>query len=279
MGINIQAIGAHLFLKNGIWYVHHPSQVSYPDEGNDNLWALEQDSFWFAHRNNCITTVLKKYPPKGALFDIGGGNGYVAAALQAQGIETVLVEPSENGILRAKKRGVKHLICATLQDLQYPPQSLPAIGLFDVLEHIEDDTAFLKMVKAQLQPNGKLYLTVPAYRWLWSAEDDYTGHFHRYTLTHLRSKLAQAGFYIRYATYFFSILPLPIFFTRSLPDFVTKRQQTHYDLAKGAKEHSPSTGILKKTLDRIWAWEVQQIQKERTIPFGSSCLVVAEAIF
>ena len=34
--------------------------------------------------------------------------------------------------------------------------TVPGVGLFDVLEHIEDDTAFLKKINRLLIPQGKL---------------------------------------------------------------------------------------------------------------------------
>ncbi len=46
-----------------------------------------------------------------------------------------------------------------------------AIGLFDVLEHIENEAGFLKQLREVLKTGGRLYLTVPAFRWLWSIRE------------------------------------------------------------------------------------------------------------
>ena len=46
-------------------------------------------------------------------------------------------------MLEIRAKGVSVVINSTLQDAGFAPECVPAIGLFDVLEHIEDDTAAL----------------------------------------------------------------------------------------------------------------------------------------
>src|SRR5437879_1765583 len=148
---------------NGIWSARNLSKVSYPDEGNASCLGVEDTSFWFRHRNNCILEVVKSLPAATAFFDVGGGNGYVAKALQDTGLEVVLVEPGSTGALNARRRGVQHVIRASLEDTGFLPEVLPAVGLFDVLEHVEDDRAFIRTVRNYLSPGGMVYLTVPAF--------------------------------------------------------------------------------------------------------------------
>src|SRR5690606_42131055 len=59
---------------------------------------------------------------------------------------------------------LKHVICSTFEDLELEDNSLSNVGLFDVLEHIEDDTRTLKILRRKLKLNkGRLFLTVPAF--------------------------------------------------------------------------------------------------------------------
>jgi hypothetical protein len=69
--------------SDGIWYSKESTDISYPADGNELSSGLEDASFWFNHRNECIDALVQRYPVRsgGALFDIGGGNGYVAKAL------------------------------------------------------------------------------------------------------------------------------------------------------------------------------------------------------
>ena len=41
------------------------------------------------------------------LFDIGGGNGFVANYLSKKGFETILVEPGIDGCINGRERGLK----------------------------------------------------------------------------------------------------------------------------------------------------------------------------
>lgn len=275
--LNISAMASNLEPgPDGIWTARSRQQISYPQEGNDNCLALEADSFWFEHRSRCIQALVRRFPPPGALFDIGGGNGYVAADLQRAGIPVALVEPGWQGVQNARRRGVETLICATLEDAGFLPGSLPAVGLFDVLEHIESDVAFLRALHELLVPGGRVYLTVPAFQMLWSADDDYAGHYRRYRLSELRRVLEQAGFRLLFSSYFFFMLPLPIFLVRALPTRLGLRKQDAWD--KYEQEHHSQPGLTGKALDRLLGWELRWLRQGRALPLGGSCLLAAEIL-
>ena len=87
--------------------------------------------------------------------------------------------------------------------------------------------------------------------------------------------LQDAGFYIEFKTYFFSILPVPVFFFRSLP-FKMGLGRNGKNINKKADDHSKREGITGRILDRIWSWEERKIIKSEIIPFGGSCLIVAK---
>src|SRR5262245_51727299 len=123
----------------GIWHAGSVEAVSYPAGHNAECFRLEDDSFWFGHRNRCITTAVHRFPPDGFILDVGGGNGYVARGLIDAGYETVLLEPGAEGARNAKqKRQLPTVINATFDNAALRAGSIPNVGLFDVLEHIED---------------------------------------------------------------------------------------------------------------------------------------------
>ena len=132
-----------------IWFAPRRTPVSYPEHGNAACLQFEDRSFWFRHRNRCVTTLVRRFAPKGVLLDVGGGNGYVAKGLMDAGIECALLEPGLEGVLAARARGVDPVICARLEDLDevgLARGSLGAAGMFDVLEHIEDEADALRRV-------------------------------------------------------------------------------------------------------------------------------------
>jgi len=260
----------------GCWLSGSKTELSYPEEGNSTCYAVEDDSFWFQHRNRCITEVVKSLPPTGPLFDVGGGNGVVAAALERAGQEVVLIEPGAEGARNALRRGVRTVISATLEQAGFADGTLPAIGLFDVLEHIGDDEGFLRGLRQKLQVGGKLFLTVPAFGSLWSAEDDDAGHFRRYTLDLLSHRLGQAGFAVDYRTYMFWFLPAPVLVSRTVPTLLGLRKPPELDQTR--REHNRPRGWKGRMLDRILGWELRMIRNRRRVPFGGSCLVAAHRV-
>jgi SAM-dependent methyltransferase len=249
--------------------------VSYPDDGNSVCFEMEDMSFWYQHRNECLVAAMKANDFPKEFLDIGGGNGITALAMQNAGYEVTLVEPYPSGIENAKKRGIRSTIQSTLEE--YVAQEIgtaPAAGFFDVMEHIEDDRTFLENINRLLTPDGRIMLTVPAFQRLWSENDVQLGHFRRYTLGQLSALLEEAGFRVTYATYFFSLVWAPMWLARVLPEkFGIKTDNTP---GKKRNEHMAGRPVTARLLMRVLGWEVNAISSKTKIPFGTSCLIVAQ---
>jgi SAM-dependent methyltransferase len=61
--------------------------------------------------------------------------------------------------------------------------------LMDVLEHTPDDRAVLGEAAGHVAPGGHVFITVPAFNWLFSAHDRFLGHYRRYSLNSLRETI------------------------------------------------------------------------------------------
>ena len=266
-----------LRFENGMYVSGSTPDISYPDHGNEEFNLIEEFSFWFGHRNAVLSEAVAKYAPGTTLFDVGGGNGFVSKSLQEAGINTVLVEPGRTGCMNARASGLKNIICSTLQCAGFADNSLPAVGLFDVLEHIEDDAQFLKDVFRLLKPGGYFFITVPAYNALWSPEDDHAGHFRRYSLRDLDSKLTKTGFRTHYKSYLFSILPLPIWLFRSLPSKVGIGKGGG-EFARHKKHHGVDNRLYAKLSNFLLKPELRRIKNGKKVHFGSSCFIVAQKL-
>jgi hypothetical protein len=116
-------------------------------------------------------------------------------------------------------------------------------------------------------------VTVPAYWWLWSAEDELAGHHRRYTLRSLHATLSRCSFEVRYQTYFFAPLTVPVLLLRSLPHRLRRRSTATVE-QRAARQHLPSP-LLRRATNALLAPELQRIRAGRRVPFGTSCLVVA----
>lgn len=269
--MSISNFTKELKYNDGIWFSEKNTNVSYPDIGHDECFMIEDNSFWFNHRNNCIITAIKNYPPNGPIMDIGGGNGYVSLGLNKKDFNTILVEPGIKGILNAKNRGVQNLVCSSLEDMKLEKDIVPAFALFDVLEHIEDDVLFLKQLHELLTEDGLLYLTIPAYQFLWSNEDSGAGHHRRYSLNSIVNKLNKVGFEIKYSTYIFSIVPFPIFLSRTIPSKLSIKKRKNIK-----KDHVLKSSNKNSILNLVWHKEIQKIKENKKMSFGGSCLIVAK---
>ena len=109
---------ADIVQKKGIYYNQFSKPISYPEEGNEVCFQVEDHSYWFQHRNECIASLVKKHALHKDFWDIGGGNGFVTKRLQDEGFDAVLVEPGEMGVHNAKKRNIQHIICSNLEELE-----------------------------------------------------------------------------------------------------------------------------------------------------------------
>jgi len=260
-------------LDNGIWYSSSDNKLSYPEDGYDECFALEETSFWFKHRNDCLKQVITKYAPNSLFFDVGGGNGFTTKSLQDLLMGAVLIEPGKKGVLNAKKRNVRNIICGNLSDLKGLTGRVPTIGAFDVIEHVEDDVDFVLKLNSMLEENGYLFITVPAFNFLWSDEDITAGHYKRYNKKSITKLILRFNFEIIYSTYYFSLLTFPLFLMRTMPSKLGIRNSSRPTIQK---EHKRVNGIFGKLFDKILKWELKRIRSSRKIPIGTSCLIVAK---
>jgi SAM-dependent methyltransferase len=247
--------------------------VSFPSDGHAECLQIEENSFWFRHRNRCLVQTLSRFPPNGTVFELGAGNGFVASALESVGYPCVALEPAVEGARNARRRGVSTVVSATLEAAAFRSDSVPAIGIFDVIEHIQDSHQFLREVVRTLMPGGRVYATVPAFQWLWSEEDQTAGHFRRYTSRRLRQDFQNAGLSVDFVSYFFSALVLPVFLLRAVPRLFGWHAPAPLERAKA--QHAPKAGRLTGILARALDLELTWLTRGHGLPFGSSCVIVA----
>jgi 2-polyprenyl-3-methyl-5-hydroxy-6-metoxy-1,4-benzoquinol methylase len=260
-----------LNLKERIWHSLEIEKISYPNDGNNKCYEIEDQSFWFKNRNRIVIEVITKYSNPGPIFDVGGGNGFVSNYLGKSGFEAVLVEPGIDGCLNARKSGLKYIINSNFDTTHFYPNSIPNICIFDVLEHVENQYQFLKTIYTNLIPDGRLFITVPSFYALWSEEDKLAGHFRRYRIKELKKVMDEHGFDVLYASYFFSFLVLPIFLLRTIPSIfgfyrISSEQTKSQHLSNSRKNN---------LLDKLMKCELMRVKKSKSIIIGSSLLLVA----
>src|SRR5438477_508480 len=84
------------------------------------------------------------------------------------------------------------------------------------------------------------------------------------------SLLARCSFEVRYQTYYFAPLTLPVLVLRSLPHRVHPRPAATVEQT-AARQHVPSP-LLRRAMDALLAPELARIRAGRSVPIGTSCL-------
>ncbi|WP_201141151.1 class I SAM-dependent methyltransferase [Paraburkholderia domus] len=237
------------------------------------LAALESGSFWFRARNRLILWALRKYCSGfDSFLEVGCGTGYVLAAI-AKAFPGARFHGSEifsAGLTFAAARQTgAEFMQMDARDIPFVGE-FAVIGMFDVLEHIEEDETVLRQVRDALVPNGYVILTVPQHAWLWSATDDYACHVRRYSANELHAKVRAAGFDIQRSTSFVStLLPAMV-----LSRWTKRRQAGNVDAA--AELSVPAW--LNRVFETLLSAEIGMIRVGLGFPVGGSRLVVARKI-
>lgn len=259
--------------SSGIWRSARAAPVAYPEGDHATCFALEDESFWFRHRNRCILAAVQRWAPGGFILDVGGGNGYVSRALIDAGYPSVVMEPGPEGAQNAHRtRRVPDVICATLEDAALHSGVVPAVGMFDVLEHIDDDRGVVAQLHRVLQPKGYVYLTVPSFNWLWSGSDVSAMHFRRYSQKTLTA-VFQEHFEIVYMTALFERL-VPVFFLARTVPYALGLRRDRSD-RQFAAEHKAGGATGVSLIERVLAHEIARIERGVSQRFGSTLLLVA----
>jgi SAM-dependent methyltransferase len=111
--------------------------------------------------------------------------------LPVEGTHFVDLVPSALDMLRAHG-GIVH--DGELHELAFEDKSFDLVGLFELLEHVEEDERLLAEVARITRPGGHLILALPLNMSLYNSWDKYAGHKRRYEPDELRDKITRAGF-------------------------------------------------------------------------------------
>jgi SAM-dependent methyltransferase len=175
----------------------------------DRMAAHDSTHWWYRARRDILADYLSRFaglPADARILEIGCGTGHNLAMLGAFGeVDAIEIDPAARGI--ASQRLGRTVGAAPLPALPGVPRDhYHLIAVLDVVEHIEDDVAALEAMAQCLAPGGKILITVPAHRWMWSAHDVVNHHHRRYSKASLEKAIAAAGLRPDKLGYFNSLL-------------------------------------------------------------------------
>lgn len=240
--------------------------------GLENLYEQEEKHFWFIARKEYILNNFLKFINKDSnILEIGAGTGNVSRFLIRNGYKNVSVgEMHQSGLKYALSYGIED---AYQFDLLRSPfrEKFDTICMFDVLEHIENDLLALQKVNTSLKMGGSVALTVPSHMWLWNDQDRIAGHKIRYTKDQLIKKLAESGFEIVTARYFFTFIT-PLLLLRRV---LNKDKKETNVTAKAVLEHDMSMNKGLSYMLLILSRFENMISRFIPNLFGGSLFVIA----
>jgi SAM-dependent methyltransferase len=252
------------------------SHMPYQAGHFEPLFEVEDRHFWFRSRRRCIAAATRLIP-EGSVHDIiehGCGTGFILAELKRlfPNAQVTGADLFAEGLAFARRRFAGTLVQADLFSCDFR-SAFDLIGLFDVLEHLDDDLAALRALREQLRPGGRLLLTVPAHQMLWSDYDVASGHCRRYSRPQLEARLSAAGFRVEYCTAFMFVL-LPLLLARRRLHLGAAR-----DTATSAQDRITRelriNPLLNRVLESLLRPEPWWIARRRRLPGGASLLALA----
>ena len=232
------------------------------------MMALEETHWWFVARRTILDQVINKLtlPESAEIFEAGCGTGGNLGMLAHHG-QVCAMELDETARLFACNLKLAEIQSGCLpNDIPFPDRKFDLIVLLDVLEHVEEDSASLQALATKLKPSGWLLVTVPAYAWLWSKQDELLHHKRRYLLRNLHQLVSSVGYNVHFASYFNSVL-FPLIAAIRLV-------QGLFD--KGGNELTMPPNLINKILIFLFAAEGHFIGRFLSLPFGVSILILAQ---
>jgi SAM-dependent methyltransferase len=203
----------------------------------------------------CLDRFIGQHGLTDPFLEIGCGKGEVSAHLARRGWRGTAIDFSDAAIAQARAMLAPYPeIAVRKQPLSEVTGSWNTIILWDVLEHIDDDAAALRAIERLLRPGGRLLIAVPSNPREWRWDDDFYGHYRRYTVDDLGRRLTGAGF----APVVFWDFTFPVFWAmrrvytrlkRAVPVAADKEASTKASATRNAWD----VPFLSRMLDRTAA--------------------------
>ena len=227
---------------------------------------IQDRHWWVKARKEIVINLFEKYLDSGSLdiLEIGFGTGGVLEAVSRYG-KTWGMDNAEAVEYTKKRYPSDRLREGRLPDkVSFPENSFDRLIMLDVLEHIEDDFLSLKKTAKLLRSGGILFLTVPAFNFLWSKHDEDAMHMRRYSRGEIIQKLKEAGFDIVKCSYFNTFLFAPIVIAK---------------LSNKIKAGSLEKRVLPRVIENLFynIFRSEKMFLDRfSLPFGISIVCIAQ---
>jgi len=229
----------------------------------EHLKNAEENHFWFHVRRKWIFDRIQKFTlPPAKILEVGCGTGHVSSFLAKKGYSvtgcefyTEAIELSWPGFM---------IVQGDANNLPFTDNSFDIVGLFDVIEHFQDDVALLKEAYRVVREGGIIVITVPAREELWSWVDEVAFHKRRYTKEKIKKIFSELHFNTLSIEYMFMSLYVPMKCIRTKK----RKIEDHFKINKYA--NILFRGVLN--IEKL-------ISKYLPLPLGTSLIAIAKKGF
>jgi SAM-dependent methyltransferase len=231
----------------------------------------ESRHWWFSGRRAILSSMIARLnlPQNPQILEVGCGTGGNLEMLGKFGNVSALEMDETARAIASTKTNNRYDIrdgCCPYK-IPFTEQNFDLICMFDVLEHIEQDTETLISIKKLLKKNGRILITVPAYQWLYGAHDEFLHHKRRYTANQLKEIFLAAGLVPAKISYFNTVL-FPIAVIVRLKDKVWG--------GTSVTGTSVPPAIINNIFQKLFGFE-RFLLERFNLPFGVSLLCVLKA--
>jgi SAM-dependent methyltransferase len=239
------------------------------------MYEAEDTHWWYRGLRGVIATMLaldKQGSSDNRVLDAGCGTGANLAGLKQKGFHKIAgFDFSPTALEFCKLRGLTAVVQGSITAIPFRENSCDVIISCDVVTDAgtENEMQAFQELYRVLKPGGRLFLNLPAHAFLRSEHDRAVAVARRVTKREVVGKLKAAGYIVRRATYWNTLLFPIVVAVRLL------RREREADLKQPARSDivvpfAPVNAVLSALV-----WFEHALLRYINLPYGSSLAVVA----